>query len=283
MKKFFKNLFSIIKSYKLPLICICLLVLILILTPFLKQINDAKNINQKKSELANTNNPKSSLNIPNKEFENKTTEKNAPKENPEYRPKEDENINYPWVIIDSQEKHEFPTNKSLITKDPYKDIWETETSPGIYRYRPFLARFYKDLDKDGIPELFISWSGGSGGNNYVIYKITKGDYYYLGNIFIYNLQILTTYHYGMQDLIAFWRLGAYEDGSLDGALTLYQFDGTKYKEIKYKNTSLNYAMKNNIFKPDDINIEKHPNTDNSNPDKLQWSPKDDDKYRNLIK
>jgi len=174
--------------------------------------------------------------------------------------------------------YEYPTNKSQWVKDPYKEINLCEICHRI-------SRRYCDINQDGIPELFLSWSGGTGGSNYVVYQITKGDYRFLGNLdFFPSPQILHTKHNGFNDLLIFWRLGGNEKGEAEGVLSLLEFDGNKYKMIKEMNIYKEEAIKKKIFTPNTDKIFSHNYiSDDDIETNKPWTREADDEYRKLIK
>jgi hypothetical protein len=75
-----------------------------------------------------------------------------------------------------------------------------------------------------------------------------------------------------------WRMGSLENGETDGIFTINKYDGKEYVSKKYLSITFEEARRKNIFKGENITEEDHPDSD-----KLTWSRKDDDKYRNLIK
>lgn len=173
---------------------------------------------------------------------------------------------YEWVIIDQKETDQFSNSFNIkFSNNPYQDLWGKI---------PFnLTRFYQDLNQDNVPEIFFPTSDGSGGQNYMVYQITKESYKFLGEISYMSKQLLNSKQNGFYDIVIFWSSG-YEMGDL----TFMQFDGKQYVNIKYMEVIPSEAIKDDIFKPEDwIEWEEHPEGD-----KLLWSPKDDDKYRKLI-
>ncbi|MCE5223094.1 hypothetical protein LLG10_02745 [bacterium] len=170
---------------------------------------------------------------------------------------------------------DFKKGKSKIVSDPYLEIWNAEVKESIGVYRLYLSRFYKDLNGDGIPELFLSWFGGTGGRQFLIYQITKDGYRYLQNMFMYSLEVLDENHNGYQDIQVFARLGAGPGGgTTNGSLSRYEFNGEYYISKKSMEITEEHASRANLFHPEQNNREEHPSIDT-----LHWSPKDDDPYR----
>jgi hypothetical protein len=162
------------------------------------------------------------------------------------------------------------SKKLLFVKDPYLDRWNERNGSGLW----FLSRFYQDLNQDGIPELFLPYFGGSSGYKYYIYQITKDGYYDLGTIHFSESKILPTSHNGFNDLIIYRHIT-----SDDGRLLIEEFNGFYYESEKEMYVVYEQAVNEKIFVPDkQVPWEKHLETN-----KLLWSPKDDDKYRRMIK
>lgn len=179
---------------------------------------------------------------------------------------------YEWIIYDKKESDQVSNdNKILFTDNPYSDYWidyQLDKKPFI------LTRFYEDINQDNIPEIFFPTGGGSGGIHYRVYQITQDGYFYLGGISYMSKQILNTKHNGFNDIVTFW-----DTGEEMGYLSLLQFDGKKYIDTKEMEIIPSEAIKDKVFIPDKrIEWETHPQGD-----KLLWSPKDDDKYRRMIK
>jgi hypothetical protein len=160
--------------------------------------------------------------------------------------------------------------KLLFVKNPYLDRWNERNGSELW----FLSRFYQDINTDGIPELFLPYFGGSSGYKYSIYQITKEGYYDLGIIHFSASKILSTSHNGFSDVIIYRHISAD-----DGRLLIEEFKGFYYEPVKEMLVVYKQAVEEKIFVPDkSIEWEDHPDSD-----KLQWSPKDDDKYRRMIK
>jgi hypothetical protein len=87
----------------------------------------------------------------------------------------------------------------------------------------------------------------------------------------------------MRDITTFWRLGTLDNNNLDGIISFSQFDGTEYREDKNIDITLNEAIEKKLFIKDSYNMDNLNYESHSGIDKLTWSRKDDDKYRNLIK
>jgi hypothetical protein len=176
-----------------------------------------------------------------------------------------------WVPVKREQSEQSDKKQEIVfVKDPYLNYWKLIEK--TYSYS--LSRYYKDLNQDGIPEILIPYSGGSGGTNYLIYQITKESYISLGSISYIRCQTLSTKHYGFNDLMLYWHLSAD-----DGFFEIQEFNGYSYEAIKEMRVISEDLMNEKIFNPDKVGTwEDHPDGD-----KLQWSPKDDEKYRKLIK
>lgn len=175
-----------------------------------------------------------------------------------------------WIPVKETEDKKNTIN---FTKDPYLDYWNLQGKPMSYRW--ILARFYQDINLDGIPEVVFPRYYGSQGSIYSIFQITKEGYLELGTVHYELKQILPTKHNGQSDLMLYWILSKNPE---TGNLSIAEFDGTKYRIVKEMYTYLQDAIKEKIFIPEEEKkIESHPSDD-----KLLWSPKDDDKYRKMI-
>ena len=169
---------------------------------------------------------------------------------------------------------DFIKKSSIVISDPYKDVWNAKNN-----YKDFLSRFYKDLNHDGIPELFIKWNESYTGEYYVIYRILKSNYLYLGSILFSSFQLLNSDHFGNQDIMVFSKSGVIDNGKQKGWLEIYESNGLTYISLKELKIDLVSAIQEKLLTPDKTyTLIKHPigNT-------LFWSPKDDDKYRKMIK
>jgi len=200
---------------------------------------------------------------------------------PANEPKDEEEVKETipeWEEKSEQFQPDFKEGASKIVADPYKEVWNAELNENIGAYRPYMSRFYMDANGDTIPELFLSWYGGTGGRQYLMYQITQNGYLYLGNISIYSIEILSAKHQGFHDILVFWRLGRAASGETYGALSMYEFDGEYYLEKKSMEITEEKASRLDLFHPDQENREEHPSNDT-----LRWSPKDDDQYRKIIK
>jgi hypothetical protein len=179
-----------------------------------------------------------------------------------------------WVKSDFvMAEPDFLINKSTIMSDPYKEFGVSINANS----QPMLDRFYQDLDDDGFPEMLLEWNTGTGGGNYSIFKIRKDGYLYLGSIFVWSYSTLQTKHYGFHDLMMFSRLWDLDDDTW-GTLQIYEFNGIKYEAVKMMDISFKDAIKEGIFTPDKRSNEATPEEKET-----KWSPKDDDKYRRMIK
>jgi hypothetical protein len=176
-----------------------------------------------------------------------------------------------WIPVKATEEAKNTIN---FTKNPYLDYWNLQGKPMSYRW--LLARFYQDVNLDGIPEVIFPRYYGSQGSIYSIFQITKEGYLELGTVHYELKQILPTKHNGQSDLMLYWILSKNPE---TGNLSIVEFDGTQYRTVKEMYIYLQDAIKEKIFTPEEEKkIESHPYGD-----KLLWSPKDDDKYRRMIK
>jgi hypothetical protein len=170
---------------------------------------------------------------------------------------------------------DFPLCTTRLVSDPYQVIWNYDHN----NYKDFLGRYYEDLDDDLIPELFLTWSGGTCAASWFIYKITNDGYLLLGNLDFWDEDVLDEKHFGYKNIMTFTRTGSLEDGDEDGFLTLIEFDGKEYVPQKRMDITLNQSKKRDLFHLNNLIIaQQHPEGD-----KLLWSPNDDDKYRRMIK
>jgi hypothetical protein len=170
---------------------------------------------------------------------------------------------------------DFPLYKTRLVIDPYQVIWNYDHN----NYKDFLGRYYEDLDDDLIPELFLTWSGGTCAASWLIYKITNEGYILLGNLDFWAEEVLDEKHFGYKDIMTFTRTGSLEDGDEDGFLTLFEYAGMSYVPQKSIDITLNESKKRDLFHLNNLIVaQQHPEGD-----KLLWSPKDDDKYRRMIK
>lgn len=179
-----------------------------------------------------------------------------------------------WKDVSTQQySPSFHKKNTIIVSDPYKEVWNSKEN-----YKIYLSRFYKDINDDTIPELFIKWFEGTGAS-YVVYRILKTNYLYLGSISFSSFQLLDNSHFGFKDIDAFLPTEIKENGNQKGSLEIYEFNGLYYSSKKKMDIDLKSSIKEKIFTPDKTyTLIKHPigNT-------LLWSPKDDDKYRKMIK
>jgi hypothetical protein len=178
-----------------------------------------------------------------------------------------------WVPVtkDLTEQSE-QKQETVFVKDPYLDYWKIKENKNNFQWS--LSRFYKDLNQDGVPELFFPRFGGSGGTTFSIYQIIKEGYLSLGSISYMRCQTLSTKHNGFNDLMLYWHMSAD-----DGDFTIEEFNGTSYEAVKEMHVISEDTKNEKIFKPDKVGTwENHPDGD-----KLLWSSKDDDKYRRMIK
>jgi len=179
--------------------------------------------------------------------------------------------NSDWVeeekgeVIDAEDLIN-PEKKSNHVDDPYKELVER----GV-----FLRRYYKDLNGDNIPELFLPCNLGSSSVTYLMYRITKNGYDFIGKANFLFFQLLPAKHYGYFDFQGFVQSFTKEGSYHVGGLYLYVFDGITYKENKTIDYIYNENNHDQVFNPIQLDEDlKPPNT---------WSPKDDDKYRRMIK
>ncbi len=169
-------------------------------------------------------------------------------------------------------KKKLHDKNKIYIRDIYYDYWKEEKKEDTHLF--FLSRNYKDLNSDGIPEVLIPYYGGSGGSDYKVFQITKEGYLSLGSISYILIQTLPSQHNGMNDLMYYWHLSA-----SDGYLHVAEYNGFSYESVKEMPVILDQAIQEKIFVPDkESENEEHPHSDY-----LQWSSKDDDKYRKMIK
>jgi len=175
-----------------------------------------------------------------------------------------------WEWIPCQTQTQAKTKE--VHRDIYANYWK-KSKEATYLWS--LSRVYYDLNTDNIPEILIPYSGGSGGSDYFVYQITKEGYLSLGSISCILMQKLPTQHNGLNDLMLYWHLSAD-----DGFLSIAEYNGISYEEVKSMPVILEQAVQEKIFKPGQPGAkeEEHPEIDS-----LQWSSKDDDRYRKLIK
>jgi hypothetical protein len=170
-----------------------------------------------------------------------------------------------WRESNTFEQNMLKTTKEHeLIKDPYRSAWDKEfsdmTMPGLYR-------FYKDFNGDGNPELILPIWGGSQGTMHLIFKIVPNGYYYLGSIFCWSFQSLPKKTNGFFDIV----VRSYGELS---CLYYLKFNGYFYEAEKEMMVTMYDLLESDIFQPDEhIEWEKHVG------DELQWSPRDDDKYR----
>jgi hypothetical protein len=154
-------------------------------------------------------------------------------------------------------------------RDPYQKIKKQFVEMGY----DFIERFYLDIGGNRAPELFIQFQRGTCGGWYYVYQIEPDGYLFVGEIFIYYLNVLHTKSNGFHDLILGQRMGAG-----DGRLVLLKFDGYEYKQ--HRDMRVNIDEVDSEFLSTD-----HPDLldkDYSNEvlgETFHWSVRDDDKYR----
>jgi len=174
------------------------------------------------------------------------------------------------VNLDEAQKDQFDKEFPFITDhviDPYQELREKGLSGK--------GRFYKDLNQDGVPELFLSYNTGSSSAYYAMYRITKGGYDFIGYVHFLFFQLLQTKHNGYFDIQVFSRSYTEGDGIYVGGLYKYSYDGIGYSRISRIDYIYNENKTDHVFKPDQI--------DETLMLSNLWSPKDDDKYRRMIK
>lgn len=172
--------------------------------------------------------------------------------------------------LDETKKEQIAKEFPFITDhvlDPYQELREKGLSGK--------GRFYKDLNQDGVPELFLSFNSGSSSVNYAMYRITKKGYDFLGYIGFLYFQLLSTKHNGYFDIQTFNRSFTEEDRVYVGGLYKYSYDGIGYTRINRIDYIYNENKADSVFIPDQI--------DETLMLSSLWSPKDDDKYRWMIK
>jgi hypothetical protein len=170
-----------------------------------------------------------------------------------------------WREASSYDFYMLKTSKEKeFYSDPYRSTWNKEFSPGTY---PGLSRFYMDLNADGTPELILPIQGGSGGSMNLIFQILPNGYYYLGSFFSMNYQILPDKTNGFHDMMV------RTSGELSHLYYL-KFNGYYYEAVKEMLATIMDLGKEDFFHP-----EIEPEWEHHEGDELQWSPRDDDKYR----
>lgn len=95
--------------------------------------------------------------------------------------------------------------------------------------------FEIDLNSDGENDKLIGVTCGNAGCCYYVFVRTDSkSYSYKGTVHLHSngFEILRTSHNGMNDLLAYWRLGA--DG---GYIVRYEHDGSIYKETVRANVT----------------------------------------------
>jgi hypothetical protein len=172
--------------------------------------------------------------------------------------------------LDEAQKQQLDKEYPFITDhviDPYQELREKGLSGK--------GRFYKDLNQDGVPELFLSYNSGSSSVYYAMYRIAEKGYDFIGYVHFLFFQLLPTKHNGYFDIQTFVRSYAEEDKVYVGGLYKYTFDGIGYIRNSRIDYTYNENKDNSVFKPDQI--------DETLMLSSLWSPKDDDKYRRMIK
>lgn len=181
--------------------------------------------------------------------------------------------NIEWINIEPEEySASYPANKSDHVADPYLDRWELEKNHFAS------SRFYRDFNGDGKPELCLRYDIGTGVDSFVLYKINKTDYSFISYLAFKELQLLPTKHSGYFDLLCFTRSTTLGNGDIEGNLSLWEFNGSRYIRKKYAVVVLREAYLSKLFTPDDDINEEVNNSQGQ-----QGSIQDDDKYRRMIK
>lgn len=174
-----------------------------------------------------------------------------------------------WVKIEDNDSKSKFDHQSRFVPDAYKDLVDQEVKSGGINFKK--SRIYRDLNQDGIPEIFFDLFGGTGGENYLIYQITKDGYREMGSYFYLEMQVLQTKHKGFCDIMTYTHLNAEL-----AHFKIYEFTGSEYIATNEMFALYWDAIDEKIFQPDFQNEKK----EKFDP---KWSPKDDDKYRRMIK
>jgi hypothetical protein len=157
----------------------------------------------------------------------------------------------------------------LFERDPYQKLKDKYKEMGYH----YISRFYSDITGEGIPELFVMTSGGTGGSSYLVYQIEPDGYLFVGEMNFRGIAVLRTKTNGFNDLIHLWRLG---DG--EGSMSLLRFDGYEYKKQRSMWVPINEVYSEFLTKnhPDLLNEDF---TTEYLGEVFHWSVRDDDKYR----
>ena len=157
----------------------------------------------------------------------KQTEK--PAEIPENKTEQTDQDKLEWYTPEYEPwGTDFPLYNTRLVSDPYQVIWNYDHN----NYKDFLGRYYEDIDDDLVPELFLTWYGGTCAARWLIYKITNDGYLLLGNLDFWANEVLDEKHFGYKNIMTFTRTGSLEDGEEDGFLTLFEYDGKSYIQRK---------------------------------------------------
>jgi hypothetical protein len=173
-----------------------------------------------------------------------------------------------WIKIENKDSNNEIDKQSRSIPDAYKDLLDQESKS---KFTFTKSRIYRDLNQDGIPEIFFDLFGGTGGENYLIYQITKDGYKEMGSYFYLEMQVLQTKHNGFCDIMTYLHINASV-----AHFRIYEFDGYKYVATKEMFGFYGESIDEKIFLPDFQNVKE----EDFDP---KWSPKDDDKYRRMIK
>lgn len=172
-----------------------------------------------------------------------------------------------WVTIEVKDGKSDFDNQSRFVPDAYKDLLEQES---ISKFTFTKSRIYRDLNQDGIPEIFFDLHGGIGGENYLIYQITKEGYKEMGSYFYLAMQVLPTKHNDFCDIMTYQHIN-----NKVALLRIMEFNGSEYLTSKWLEGFIQDAIEEKIFQPDFQNVKE----EDFDP---KWSPNDDDKYRRML-
>lgn len=200
----------------------------------------------------------------------------ATQEQFDYLKKQEIRIFKKWEWEEINEVKKTNNFSDLFVEDPYKEKWMD--------YIPQLLRTYYDLNEDCIPELFLcnDFISSSGGH-YDVFQITKKGYQDLKiEIPKRGFQVLKTKHNKFSDI------QDYNKWSPEyGCLMFKQYNNFQYQTTKIMTVIYQEAIKEKIYTPDqELPFEQHPvvfKEESKKHYKLLWTPKDDDKYRKMIK
>jgi len=175
---------------------------------------------------------------------------------------------YLWIRPEKEISKQSIGKDRPFERDPYQKLKEEYKEMGYH----YLSRFYLDITGEGVPELFIMTYGGTGGSSYLVYQIEPDGYLFVGEMHFRTLHVLHEKTHGFHDLIFTWR-----GGSVDRYLTLMQFNGYEYQEIK--NMVATEDDYEEILTLDSPYLMKVDMEAEQLGETFHWSARDDDKYR----